>query len=178
MKETLQLETTALGTTAHVSPDDPAIQPEALRSAVEQLAETRRQAVSAKVAYDSAQVEFRLKNEVLVRSYEELRDTVAAMEASLRVLAVQRFRVVGDRDPAPGLEIKDFDVVEKDVEACESLAIQRGVAITVDHTALDKIIKADPRAWATARVIKEPRAQLARDLDKALAVAAIVADQG
>lgn len=168
---TLHLETTGIGTTAPIAANDPAIQPAALREAVAKLADLRRACAIARAAHEVAFAEWLNENATIETRYEEARAAVALAEVELRIRAVQRFKITSDKTPAPGLEVKEFDVLEMDQATVEAKARERGIAIVVDQDALEKIIKADVRAWPTARVTKEPKATIARDLDKALAVA-------
>lgn len=153
------------------SRDHPMIQPAVIRAAVAQLAQDRKALALYKAQLGEMRLTFERDHEPMITRIERLTAAVADGEANVRALAVDRFHVTDDRHPAPGLEIKLFTTVEIDEAQAFAFAKEKGVALKLDLAVIDAMLKADPQSVPGGRVFELPKCVVARDLEKALAVA-------
>lgn len=135
-----------------------------LRATAEEHA-ARLRARQAAFAADHAQLLLDVKVSVTA---------VAAAETAIRAIALTAYAADEIPKPAPGVEIKLFTVLEYDAEKAFAWAKQTGVALipaSLDADAFTKIATASPVSFDFVTVTKDPRVQIGKDLDKALAVA-------
>lgn len=97
-----------------------------------------------------------------------LRRAVQDAEGQLRVMALERFQVTGERQVGPGVSIRLVTQVEYDAGQALAWAMERKMALQLDARAFESIAKADPSAVPCATVVQVPQATLASDLAAAL----------
>lgn len=167
----LQVETSAIAATIAVAPDHPSIQPATLRTAVQQVAALRRELANTSALLKERFQVFERDNAELIAQKEAQTKMVADAEALLRGVAVQRYRATQDKHPAPGVDVKISQVATYDREKALTWAKATGVGLKLDDETIDALVRKSPGTVPGATLTDEPKAQLARDLEKALAVA-------
>lgn len=110
--------------------------------------------------------EFEAANAALFEQLKKSVETVNLAETRLKADALAQFRLDGNRKPAPGLEVKDFMVLDYLEEEAMAWGLKTGMAVKLDKVAFEKIAKATPLDFVSFHY--EPRCQIATDLDKAL----------
>lgn len=171
MTASLQVETSAIGATIAVAADHPSIQPATLRKAVQQVAALRRELATTTALLKERFQVFETDNAPLIAQKEAQARMVADAELQLRTLSVQRYRATQDKHPAPGIEVKISQVATYDREQALAWAKATGVGLKLDDETIDALVRKSPGTVPSGTVTEEPKAQLARDLEKALAVA-------
>ena len=83
-------------------------------------------------------------------------------EDTLRELTLQAFAKTGSKNPAAGVSIKLFDVLNYDPDEAKKWALEHRVALKLDTATFEKIAKADKPSFVT--ISPEPRAQIAQSL--------------
>ncbi len=137
---------------------------------VRELAAKRQRfaTLAARVKATREQFEATLAADLLELAEE--RDAVAAAEAGLRSLAVAHFQSTGAKNDVPGVAIKLIKEIDVDEDAAFVWAKEKQLAILperLDLPAIEQMAKVMPLPFVTIREV--PRADLSKDLDKALA---------
>ncbi|KKN74746.1 hypothetical protein LCGC14_0387880 [marine sediment metagenome] len=91
---------------------------------------------------------------------------VALDEEKLRELALQAYAETGEKAPAPGVGIRELTKLEYDAGVAFDWAKAHKMALKLDTTAFEKIVKADTPEFV--KVTTEPQATIATDLDAIL----------
>jgi hypothetical protein len=160
--DTTERQTPAAGPAAATAPD-------ALRQTVAHVAEQRRLVTHLSERLRQREEDFRAGNADLLAALATARQVLEASEDTLRQEAVVRYEVTGAKDVAPGVSIRLTTRVELDEDAALAFAKEKGIGLTFDRRALERIATADPAACGFATVVKVPAATIARDLDAVLA---------
>jgi len=114
------------------------------------------------------------------RSYEQWLDTnlelmgqlaiaenqVAEQETLLRELTVRAYNETGSKQPAPGVSVKLFQILDYDPKEALKWAMSHQVSLSLDKKSFESLAKATPIECVT--ISEEPRAQIATDLSKVL----------
>ena len=88
-------------------------------------------------------------------------------EAALRAGGLELYRETGDKHPAPGVEVKDKVVLEYEQTQALKWAVEHGIFLQLDVKGFEKAAQSLSVPFVTYKTV--PQAQLARDMDKALA---------
>jgi hypothetical protein len=114
--------------------------------------------------------DFERDNAKLLEQVKDAGEMVDAAESACRALALDFYGRTQQAKPTAGVEIKVYEVVEV-ADALEALAWAKQTKLclvpeAVDTKALLKVAKATPLPFI--HYAKEPKAQIATDLEKAL----------
>ncbi len=96
-------------------------------------------------------------------------EEVAALEESVRALALERWATTGDTKGYTGTQVKWFTRYEYDKGEALRWAIDHKIALQLDVKGFEAILKASAATPVEfAKRIDEPKATIATDLEKAL----------
>lgn len=141
--------------------------PESLRDAVDRLARARRIALMSADTVKQKRAAFEQSiAEHLDRAKTDAAEAAEAEEL-VRGLALDVFMETENTKPAPGVEIKQFTTLTYDHKQALAWALEHRIALVLDKKTFEKIAP----SLEFVHVAKDPRATIATDLDKALAVA-------
>ncbi|HKV74622.1 MAG TPA: hypothetical protein VJN95_08885 [Gemmatimonadales bacterium] len=156
----------------------PVAAPDAVVAAVLAVQQARRIAVELAAKVGRAREDFETANADLLREAKLARDVAERAEENCRVLALAAYQRNGERRPAPGVEIKLYREPHFEEATALNWARQAGVAVLperLDTKAFLKIAQSSGNALPFVTWTDQPEAQLAKDLDKALASAGVAA---
>lgn len=145
----------------------PETPPDPLVTQVRRTYEARAGHEQLKQALADARAAFEQQYDALITRTIQAGSVVAAEEAALRELTLQRYEATGEKQPAPGVGIRLETVVDiPSPAAALEWAKTSGLALMVDLKALKRIAAATPIPCATVR--QEAKATIATDLGEAL----------
>ncbi len=117
--------------------------------------------------YRQSKVDWELAHTNLIANREKATVALLEAETTLKQMAVDLYDQTQNRRPAPGLEVKLFQVLEYPQKEALAWGLKTGLGVKLDKDAFDKIAKVSPMSFVSIRM--EPRCQIAEDLGKALA---------
>ena len=144
---------------------------ETLIVAIRDLAEHRRVAAESAARVAKLRADFEAGCFAEIEAAKRDAECVRLLEDAVRGLVMDDFMETGDVRPAPGVEVKQFTKYTYDEKEALAWALEHRIALTLDKKVFERI----GSALDFVEVTKEPRAQIATNLDKALAVAAVTA---
>lgn len=147
-----------------------------LTDSIRDLAATRQSLADVTAQVKAARAAFDTEHAELLASQKVLAAQAAAEEANVKALTLVAYQGTDEKKPAAGVEVKLFDTMEYAPADGFAWAKSTGLALvpeSLDVRAFEKIAKATPLPFVTYG--QEPRVTIASDLDKALAVAAVIA---
>ena len=135
---------------------------EQLQEQIKVVAEARQRAASLKSQRDILLDNWNKANQGLFDSLTQAGAEVAEVEARLRELTLQVYAETGDKAPAIGVGIREVTKLEYDNKVAFDWAVGHTMALKLDVSAFEKIVKASPLDFVT--VTKEPQATIATNL--------------
>ena len=130
------------------------------------LADLRRELLRLDGLYRQAKVDWEENNVELIEKRNWVTTELLAAETLLKAEALDQYRLDKNTKPAPGIEIKNFQVLDYPEKDALAWALKTGMAIKLDKAAFEKIAKVSPMDFVF--IDDEPRCQIATDLDKVL----------
>ncbi len=122
-----------------------------------------QQASEAKIA---ARVQWENEHRGLLDTAINTAKAVEEAEASLRALTIKAYLETGNKNPVPGVGIRERVVLQYDGKVAFDWAKAHKMALMLDTKAFEKIAKADPPDFVLT--ITEPQATIATDLSNIL----------
>ncbi len=148
---------------------------ETLQEQVRRVAEARRVLEERKAAFGVKEKAFLDENADLTKQVVLGASAVAQAESALRALVLAHYEMTKEKKPVAGVEVKIKSGVEYDAKQAFAWAKEKGIAIVpeaLDEDAFEKVIGALPVAPDFVRFTEKPEAQIAKNLEKALATVA------
>lgn len=146
-----------------------------LLEAVRNLAQARSREYAAKAALAEKRAAFDAENAALIAAEKEAKAAVTAAETTVRALAETDFNERHDKKPVPGVEIKLFKTLRYPADKALEWAKRTQMCLIpeqLDTEAFEKVAGATTLDFVEYG--QDPRVQIAKDLEKALAVADVV----
>lgn len=143
-----------------------------LLTRVTELRDLRANAAEHAAILKTKQAEFAAEHAALLLDVKASVNAVAAAETAIKAIALTDYAAGEIQKPVPGVEIKLFTVLEYDADKAFAWAKKTGVALvpeSLDADAFTKIATASPASFDFVSLTKDPRVQIGKDLDKALA---------
>ena len=140
-----------------------------LRNHVVEVASKRRRLTVCRDRVNFSRAAWDIANQNMLQELAQAQADLELEETELRDAAVIAFKGTGERKPAPGVEVKVFDVFDYLPGDALKWAKEHGLALKLDVGVFEAIAKAQVIPFVTKRT--EPRAQIARDLEKVLETA-------
>ena len=105
-------------------------------------------------------------NAVILDNESNARTSCQEAEAQLRDMAISVFSEAGDKQVAPGVGIKEVTKLSYELGIAFEWAKEHKLALKLDVTAFEKIVKASPDQFAnfSINITKEPQATIATEL--------------
>jgi HAMP domain-containing protein len=138
---------------------------EELEAQVRRVAEARQRLAEQQSILHDARQAFDAMHAPRITAIKGLAAEVNAAEDALEALTLAFYRQSGEKKPAAGVEVKEFEKLDYKAEEAFRWARDHGMAVTpesLDVKAFEKIAKATPLPFVTRLV--EPRVQLSRTL--------------
>ena len=138
----------------------------------ELLAQIKVVAQARRISQEMADKRQALYDEFISQHTEFFADVATAksrvevIEAQLRKLTLQAYAETGNKAPAKGVGIREVTKLEYDTKVAFDWAKAHKMALKLDTTAFEKIVKADTPEFV--KVTTEPQATIATDLDAIL----------
>lgn len=142
---------------------------EALAEQVARVAALRRNVAALSATYRAKREAFDADTADLCGLREAEEADLAAAERTVCALALSHYEATQDKAPTLGVAIKLFESLDYDPDAAFAWAKEKQMALvpeSLDRKAFERIAKATSLPFVS--VSTEARAQIARDLDKAL----------
>lgn len=112
---------------------------------------------------------WRTDNLALLANVDNTEAEVKRLEAEIRQEAVRTYQMFDNPHPYPGVEVKVFTVLTYEEREALQWAVTHGIALTLNKRLFEDIAKGPTGAeMPFVKISKEARAQLAKDLSKAL----------
>lgn len=143
---------------------------EQLNEQVRRVAEARRSLDRAKALFREREDAFLAENAHLTEQIGALATVATETEAALRALVLAHYEMTKEKKPVPGVEVKEkvtLSYVEKDALEWARTTRMALLPESLDAKAFEKIAKATPLPFVVE--VTTPQAQIAKDLEAALA---------
>lgn len=144
-----------------------------LQETLKKLRDARAKAAAFKAELTAKQAEFAKSVATLVASLKAETEAVSALDETARLLAVAHFQATKEKKPTPGIEVKLGETMDFDHAQAFAWATAKGMCITPPALDVDAFMavaeamrKTEPLPFVT--FTETPKAQIAKDLDKAL----------
>ncbi len=137
-----------------------------LEEQVKVVAQARQNLASFRAVKDRLYVAWLQEHHVLIEELDHAQAAKDKAEADLREAVLAEYKEMGTTKPAPGVEVKLFQVLDYPEKEATAWGIKTGLAIKLDKPAFEKIARVSPMDFVVIRM--EPRCQIATDLDKVL----------
>jgi len=137
---------------------------EAIRAQIKVVVEARQAAAEAALAKNAAFQDWQIKTQGLLDKALEALAVQALAEGKLRELTLQAFGETGNKEPAPGVGIREATVLTYEPKIALDWAKAHKMALSLDTKAFTKLVKADPPAFTFVTITQEPQATIATDL--------------
>ena len=134
------------------------------------VADVRRDAKRVKDALAAKTAAFETENAALIAEAKAHKTNQEHAEAALRALILAHYELTKEAKPAKGAEVKMQKGLTYDAAAAFSWAKEKGMALlpeSLDVAAFEKIASVSDLPFVTKT--ETPQAQIATDMDKALA---------
>lgn len=149
---------------------------EFLQDRVVDLAALRKASAALDAQMKAAKDAFNLEHSVLIQSADIARTAVANAETAIKAIAIKAYTETQDAILCPGVTIKMFSTISYAPATAFEWAKEKKMALVpeaLDKKAFEKIANASPLPFVTYG--KEPRVQIASDLETALAFPEVLA---
>ena len=134
-----------------------------LKSQIRVVVEARVRATKLKEQRDAVLEAFNKANQGLFDTLTQASAEVAEVEATLRELTLLAYAETGDKAPVPGVGIREVTKLDYDKATAFRWATEHVLALKLDTTAFEKIVKATPLDFV--RIYQEPLATIATQLE-------------
>jgi len=141
---------------------------EQLKEQIKVVALVRKASDEADLEKDKAYAEWVEAHTDLINAARVRREVVVAEETKLRELTLQAYAETGNKEPAPGVGIREITKLDYDQKVAYLWGLDHRMALKLDTTAFEKIAKVSPLDFVT--IIGEARATIASDLSGYLPV--------
>ena len=135
---------------------------------IKEVAQLRQRFAVAQMVKDEAFLKWKESNAGLYQEIDKTSAEVTASETLLRELTIKAYNETGNKNPAPGVGIRERIVLQYDGKVAFDWAKAHKIALMLDTKAFEKIAKADPPDFV--KTITEPQATIATDLSKIIEV--------
>jgi len=146
-----------------------------IRERLEALARARRTHGALLDERRTRETAFQEANEPLLTSLAAAAGVVEQEEAAVRAMGLALYTETGEKKPCPGVSIAVRTTFDYPTAEALAWAKVTGIALvpeTLDVRTFAKVIAAMPEKPAFVKVVETPQAQIATDLERALAGAA------
>ena len=117
-------------------------------------------------AWADAYAKWETDNEMIIEPVSIAKQGVEEAEALLRELTLQAYAATGDKAPAPGVGIRERTVLTYDGKVAFDWAKSHKMALKLDTSAFEKIVKAsDSLDFTFVKITLEPMATIATKLE-------------
>jgi len=136
---------------------------EKLKEQIKVVVDARQRALVARDAKTASWYKWEQLNKGLLERVVVTGEQVADAEFLLRELTLQAYEETGNKAPAPGVGIREVTKLDYDKTVAFKWATEHIMALKLDITAFEKIVKASPLDFV--RVYQEPQATIATQLE-------------
>lgn len=139
---------------------------------VQRVAEARRALSEVKADIAARYEAFENSIDAIAAQQVALTQALLEEETALKALAVADFQMTGNKKPAPGVSIKEVGKLRYPKADAFAWAKEKGLAIvpeSLDEKAFEKVVGALPELPTFVTREVTPRAEIASDLEKAVA---------
>ena len=128
---------------------------------IEEVVNWRRFYASIQITLKEARAEWDRENELLLANVKAFQDKLAAAENRLRSEALANYAATGDKQVAPGIEVKIVKVVGFEPDKALEWATAHQIALCLDEKAYKALVLG---GHAPGSVLQQPQVYLAREL--------------
>ena len=136
---------------------------EQLKDQIKVVVLARQTAITLKTQRDISLEAWNKTNQGLLDALTQAGAEVAEVEATLRELTLKAYDETGDKTPVAGVGIREVTRLEYDKTVAFKWATEHVMALKLDTTAFEKIVKASPLDFVM--IYQEPMATIATQLE-------------
>ena len=136
---------------------------EQLKDQIKVVVLARQTAITLKTQRDISLEAWNKTNQGLLDALTQAGAEVAEVEATLRELTLKAYAETGDKTPVAGVGIREVTRLEYDKTVAFKWATEHVMALKLDTTAFEKIVKASPLDFVM--IYQEPMATIATQLE-------------
>ena len=137
-----------------------------LEKQIKVVAEVREVARVAKSVVSEARLDWESQNEEILNAVVDTNEKMWDAETELRELTLQAYAETGSKSPVPGVGIREVIKLEYDLKVAFDWAKSHKMALKLDTSAFEKIVKATPVDFV--KITTEPQATISGDLSSFL----------
>ena len=137
-----------------------------LEEQIKVVAAARAEAATVKDIVRGARLDWESQNEVLLNAEVDTDTIRQDAEEKLRELTLQAYAETGSKSPVPGVGIREVIKLEYDLKVAFDWAKSHKMALKLDTSAFEKIVKATPVDFV--KITTEPQATISGDLSSFL----------
>jgi len=137
-----------------------------LKEQIKVVADARSRAQELKGMKEHLYDEWAEMNKELLTDYEAAKQAIIDAESLLRELTLQAYKETGSKTPCPGVGVREVTKLSYDQKIAFDWAKSHKMALKLDVTAFEKIVKADTPDFV--KITTEAQATIATDLNKVL----------
>jgi hypothetical protein len=142
-----------------------------LMEQIKAVALARENAKIAKESKDAAYSAWEREYKSLLDSVDETAKHLQESETKLREMTIKIYQETGNKQPAPGIGIREITRVEYDPKQAVKWAIEHKIALSLDKKSFEGWAKANQLDFV--KISTEPQAIIATDLSAFLSEAVI-----
>jgi len=133
---------------------------------INEVCQARNNLSALKAQKEERYAEWEDHNRVLLDSVADAVEKVADGESLLRAKTLELFKETGNKQPVPGVGIREVTKLEYDPKKALAWGLEHKVCLKLDVSAFDKMAKtaSELRPWFV-QVHTEPQATIATDLN-------------
>ena len=135
-----------------------------LKGQINIVVEAREKAEKAIEVRNQAKFKWEEENKAILDEAVDAVQKVEEAETILRHLTVASYLETGNKNPAPGIGIREMTTLEYEEKVAFDWALEHKMALKLDTSAFEKIAKASPLDFV--KVFTEPKATIATALKK------------
>ena len=136
---------------------------EQLKDQIKVVVKARENERERAFALQSARAMWEVANHSLFEGFELAKIQCGESEQLLRELTLQAYAETGDKAPVIGVGIREVTKLDYDKPTAFKWATEHVMALKLDTTAFEKIVKASPLDFV--RIYQEPLATIATQLE-------------
>ena len=137
-----------------------------LEKQINLVVEARAMVEGEKLAYAGAYQKWLNENKTIIDVLEATKTVCAEREVTLREMAVKVFGETGNKQVAPGVVIRAMTRLNYEYKDAIIWALDHRLALKLDSSTFDKMVKANPLPFDFVKITEEPTATIATELQR------------
>ena len=123
-----------------------------LTNQIREVATSRVAKASLDQQVKDSRAAWETENQVLIDQQNNQRITLEGCEAKLRGLTIEAYELTGNKQPVPGVGIRETTKLGYDEGVAFAWAVEHKLALKFDKPAFEKIVKASPQQFTSVSI--------------------------